>query len=628
MILILQRYIYLKIKTYIFPTRSIKGGLFMKAWKFLSAPLMLMLLTCLQGNAAAADVTETVKAGFDEGQEQHVTVNSNVKVEGSSEAVYVKSNAPESAEDKSASARINGNVSTTNQGATTAIFADAYDGDASAYVTGNVSAKANCVAKGIRAWGNGYNEGKSGIVEVGGDVTAESLTYATGVDSDNGRVYVKGNVTAKTNDDGQSACGVESCDDENITIEGNVKAQSKNDAEGLYAETCEKTSIDVKGSVSATGKNSIGLKLISYRDYYGESGGQSDPQDEGQGLGNLSVTIGNGVTATSTNTDEEAYAYSRAVSFSNYGKNLSVDITGDVVAKSPIGNAVGIVTNHDGGYDGEFNEPFSNGKSEILVHGNVISDGVGIAFDTLGEDTDVNVLVENEIKAKNVGVMVKKSYYANEDSNTEPKLTVWKIQLNDRGNVAETIVTNEDDPLGDDGHSETNVTAAKDFEKHIMYIIKVEQPGEGGTIKALDKNGNKLLKSYDFDVAHEGDKVILKANLADGYKLIAAYNGKGKKVPLLKDANGNYYIIVPKGGGVYLSVELEGTNENYGANNDSDMESITEPVSVSSTTSGSGSEALKTGDVSQVAPWIVLSLVSAGEIAGLEISNKKNKFKK
>jgi len=91
-----------------------------------------------------------------------------------------------------------------------------------------------------------------------------------------------------------------------------------------------------------------------------------------------------------------------------------------------------------------------------------------------------------------------------------------------------------------------------------MYIAKVEQPSKGGTLKAVDPNGSDLSKSYDFPVAHEGDKVILKANLQSGWKIKAAYNGKGaNKQQLSKDKNGNYYIIVPKGGGINLSADLE-----------------------------------------------------------------------
>ena len=57
-------------------------------------------------------------------------------------------------------------------------------------------------------------------------------------------------------------------------------------------------------------------------------------------------------------------------------------------------------------------------------------------------------------------------------------------------------------------------------------------------------------------MAKEGDNVILKIAIADGYKLNGAYNGLGEKVALLQDSNGDYYVIVPKGGGVYLSADV------------------------------------------------------------------------
>ena len=40
-----------------------------------------------------------------------------------------------------------------------------------------------------------------------------------------------------------------------------------------------------------------------------------------------------------------------------------------------------------------------------------------------------------------------------------------------------------------------------------------------------------------------------------GYELLAAYNGLGVKIPLMTDKDGNYYLAVPRGGGVYLSVD-------------------------------------------------------------------------
>ena len=72
---------------------------------------------------------------------------------------------------------------------------------------------------------------------------------------------------------------------------------------------------------------------------------------------------------------------------------------------------------------------------------------------------------------------------------------------------------------------------------------------------------NILKQEFDnenttYIVAKDNDTVLLKVDLSDGYSLLGAYNGDGEKVALLTDSNGNYYVIVPRGGGVYLSVSL------------------------------------------------------------------------
>ena len=84
-----------------------------------------------------------------------------------------------------------------------------------------------------------------------------------------------------------------------------------------------------------------------------------------------------------------------------------------------------------------------------------------------------------------------------------------------------------------------------EFEKTINYIIKVEQPAEGATLSASQ------------GTAHEGENVALRIDLQDGYTVTGAFGDEGKSLPLLKDASGNYYVVVPKGGGVYLSVTLD-----------------------------------------------------------------------
>ncbi|MBP5490677.1 MAG: hypothetical protein J6Y10_08785 [Lachnospiraceae bacterium] len=380
--------------------------------------------------------------------------------------------------------------------------------------------------------------------------------FAYGIDSQCGIVDVGGNVTATVQEDAGFAIGVSSFYDESIKVGGNVTAECDNQTAGVIAQTRDVTTLDVAGGVSATGEavNGLSLQTLEFRDYDTDKTVINPETGRNKG-GKLSVTVGKGITAVSTGTNPDTHPSSQGIKFGNFGETLSVDVTGDVTVRSPIRRAVGITTLREE-YADEVFLPFVPGKSEILVHGNVFSDGIGIGLDTLGEDTDINILVENEIQAETAGVLIRKSRYAKENITTMPKLTVWKIQVNDKGNVVEAQATTRDLPdVG--GVPEADNTLASDFEKQIMYIVNVEKPDEGGSIKAVDKDGKSLSQSYDFDVAHEGDKIILAADLDEGYEIAAAYNGVDEKKELSKDEDGNYYIIVPKGGGIYLSVELK-----------------------------------------------------------------------
>ena len=518
----------------------------MKARKSLCALFMVMLLvlSSLQGIASAAgSYVETVSAGFGDGMEQHVTVNNDVTVTDKINAVIVEAHAPEDAEDKNASAVVNGNVTFTNEAGASAVYVEGHNGNASAEISGDLSATSNGNINGVETWGHSYNGNGEASVTIGGSVMAESRSSnATGIDSDSGSVHVTENVTAKGV---SSAYGVESYSDNDITIGGNVNAEAETPT-GIYAYSSTETKIDVEGSVSATGKHATGLKLYS-------SEGTTLAYIEGQGYveykssGDLSVTVEK-ILATSTSTETNGGDSANGISFYNDGGELVANINGNVEANSASGDAIGIKTDRT---DGETGRNFGDGSSKILVHGNVISNGVGIALDTFGENTDVNVLVENEIQAKKVGVAINRTWFADEESKTEPKLTVWKIKLNDEGKIVEW--DNSDFDYG--GDEEEKII--KDFEKHIMYIAKVEQPGKGGTIKVVDKDGNDLQESCGFDIAYEGDKLYVNVDTERNYEVVNIYNGLDKTDSLSTDEDGKYYIVVPKGGGIYISAELK-----------------------------------------------------------------------
>ena len=127
-------------------------------------------------------------------------------------------------------------------------------------------------------------------------------------------------------------------------------------------------------------------------------------------------------------------------------------------------------------------------------------------------------------------------------------ITVWKIDGAVKDEKGEEHVVAEGTP----GEEQKKITeASSKVEESIHYIIRVEPSQED----IIGLSGTE--KVHGYDTATEGSTVTLKVKVPDGYTLTGAYNGEGEKIALEKDPDGNYYVEVPRGGGVYLSVELE-----------------------------------------------------------------------
>ena len=179
------------------------------------------------------------------------------------------------------------------------------------------------------------------------------------------------------------------------------------------------------------------------------------------------------------------------------------------------------------------------GKNVIAIDGDVSGTKAGM-FLYCTEIGSNDVLVTGTISGKN-GVDI--SY----DSVMNDSLTVWKIEKAENGQYisGEEVGTPSDD----------REIFAK---KRVNYIVFVENLLQGVTLAAFKADNSVLDKSHGYDVAREGDKIIVKVDVDPGAEFNGVYNGKGEQVPLAKDADGNYYLIVPRGGGIYLSALLEG----------------------------------------------------------------------
>lgn len=184
-------------------------------------------------------------------------------------------------------------------------------------------------------------------------------------------------------------------------------------------------------------------------------------------------------------------------------------------------------------------------KTKIVVNGDVTG---GKQFDRnhlvgivagIPRGGEMNILITGTLSSENSYAPI----YHTDRKSDGLNITVWKIEPKVEGD--KEIIATDSFTDGED----------TELESKIRYIIKMEQPASEGSFGVTDESGTALSKVDGWSWAHEGDKVMLKAS--DGYVITGAYNGQGNKIALEKDAAGNYYIIVPRGGGVYLSVDMD-----------------------------------------------------------------------
>ena len=162
-------------------------------------------------------------------------------------------------------------------------------------------------------------------------------------------------------------------------------------------------------------------------------------------------------------------------------------------------------------------------QATVTVAGDVVATGdeaIGLSVQAVDTGT-AEVLVEGTISGETA---VQVWGAGTEEAAT---LTVWALEgeiVGARGGDAEA------------------------FAQRIQYILKAD-PIEIGTV-ALDG----ATKYRGYDVATAGTTVTMLPNLAEGYTLVFVTNND---TPLAKDEDGHFFLVVPQGGGVYLTFYVE-----------------------------------------------------------------------
>ena len=327
-----------------------------------------------------------------------------------------------------------------------------------------------------------------------------------------------------------------------LNVEGNISTTATKTAENAFSGTPYGTlveafegeaSMNVSGDVQVSGDDinvfSIGVSEIAANDTASTSIEGDVTVSSGSGIGIDIMGGGDGESKASVEIGGDLTVENQgvAIGVQAQGGNMTqeVVIDGDITVSSEKYTAVAL------------NPSNLESTTSIQVGGNVTSSTTGLQIILNPEATPtVDVLIEGTLAAKEDPVLI-----VGEEGDANVTLTAWEIVPNADGKIVTCSEGLED--------------KAAELESNILYIIRLEQPAAGGTVSL-----SGTTDSHGFAAAKEGDTVTLKATVQDGYKLTGAYNGTTALT--LVDKDGNYYIVVPKGGGVSLSVLLEQIQSN------------------------------------------------------------------
>ncbi|MBO4637495.1 MAG: DUF4214 domain-containing protein [Clostridiales bacterium] len=177
------------------------------------------------------------------------------------------------------------------------------------------------------------------------------------------------------------------------------------------------------------------------------------------------------------------------------------------------------------------------------IIGDVTSTTMAAIYINNEDQAHSDFLVDGTVTGANPGFTVVCSY--DETPSTDISLTVWRIIPRDFEGTPCVVTTNT-------LNRQRTMTTYPELEAQINYIIRVDQPAAGDVLYVTDANGDPLSQSHGYECAHEGETVYLRSE--SGFNITRAYNNG---VEITPDADGNFCVEVPKGGGVELSVEGE-----------------------------------------------------------------------
>ena len=447
--------------------------------------------------------------------------------------------------------KVDGNITTESNGTGVSIGIDTFDtgGGTSTVEAENVEATSTGPSPAYGVYVRASDEGSHTDITVSdvaaevtgpGIIPAEGIHVYTGYD---GEAEVKAQNVEAEAEGSRTATGINAAayDGGNTTVTVTEKVEAE-------AENNLATGIDVSAINGTVTVNAGEVEADS------ENGGAQGVALSSSGAGSTgTINISGPITVTG-----EEYATGAMISAINGGTAvLNVTAAEDAEEEDAL-----IKAKSDKGASGITIWSDSNGTVDVTVEGNIESDGVGINSSSSTGLIDVDVI--GDINAVEVGIAVdgegKSSFVVDgtlhgDDVGIELTnvttvdnldITVWKIDTTKIASEDHVIAEKEAGVL-------TSTETTKKAEENIHYIIKIEPSQEN----IISVDGATEHEGYKY-TAKQGETVAVKVSVPSGYQLTGAYGYDGGKLPLKMDPNtGDYYVIMPMGGGVLLRAKLD-----------------------------------------------------------------------
>lgn len=303
----------------------------------------------------------------------------------------------------------------------------------------------------------------------------------------------------------------------NVTVNTDHAFATGVNVKAATGDNNSSASASVKGDITVTSDSgdTTGIKSLS-----SENGNGGDAV--------TSVTVDGSVTVKSVNA-------ATGIDIESKGGENSVEIGKNLTVSGGDGsNGIKINTNETA----ELGE--QNSTVKVTVKGDVESSDDGIQIETENGD-QIDVVIEGKLKTEGNAIDLHTS---DDYDHSNLSITAWKIES---GNKEALVTLNG----GDQATSEQKAIAEK-VEKSINYILKIDSKYTDN----VSFTGEKVKTINNLDTAHADDKVAIKLDRLDGFRVKNVYTDEAKTILKVGD-DGNYYLIVPSGGGVLVSLELE-----------------------------------------------------------------------